>query len=119
MGGRETARVAARMGTGRSPPCLHMCVPSRFSHVRPFVTIWTVACQTPLSMDSLGKNTGVDCHFLLQGIFLTQGSNSCLLSLLHWQMGSLPLAPHGKQAPEFFGWIKPKQPKGSLKGKTQ
>ena len=23
----------------------------------------------------LGKSTGVDCHFLLQGIFLTQGSN--------------------------------------------
>ena len=31
------------------------------------------------------------CHFLLQGIFLTQGSNSCLLCLLHWQMDSLPL----------------------------
>ena len=28
------------------------------------------------------KNTGVGCHFLLQGIFLTQGSNICLL---HWQ----------------------------------
>ena len=25
--------------------------------------------------DSPGKNTGVDCHFLFQGIFLTQGSN--------------------------------------------
>ena len=25
--------------------------------------------------DFLGKNTGVDCHFLLQGIFLSQGSN--------------------------------------------
>ena len=33
-------------------------------------------------MDSLGKNTGVGCHFLLQGIFLTQGSNSSLLSLV-------------------------------------
>ena len=29
--------------------------------------------------DFLGKNTGVDCHFLLQGIFLTQGSNPGLL----------------------------------------
>ena len=28
-----------------------------------------------------GKNTGVDCHFLLQGIFPTQGSNP---SLLYW-----------------------------------
>ena len=27
-----------------------------------------------------GKNTGVGSHFLLQGIFLTQGSNPCLLS---------------------------------------
>ena len=29
------------------------------------------------------KNIGVDCHALLQGIFLTQGSNSHLLCLLH------------------------------------
>ena len=33
----------------------------------------------------LGKNTGVGCHFLLQGILLTQGLT------LHWQAGSLPL----------------------------
>ena len=41
---------------------------------------------------SPGKNTGVGCHFLLYGIFLNKRSNpvSCLL---HWQMGSLPLAP--------------------------
>ena len=32
--------------------------------------------------DFPGKNTGVGCHLLLQGIFLTQGSNSCLLHLL-------------------------------------
>ena len=30
-----------------------------------------------------GKNTGVSCYFLLQGIFPTQDSNSCLLPLLH------------------------------------
>ena len=47
------------------------------------------------SWDSLGKNTGVGCHALLQGIFLTQGRNPCLLCLLHWQMGSLPLAQLG------------------------
>ena len=46
--------------------------------------------------DSPGKNTGVGCHSLLQGIFLTQESNLHLLSLLHWQAGSLPLAPPGK-----------------------
>ena len=35
--------------------------------------------------DSPGKNTGVSCHALLQGIFQTQVSNPCLLCLLHWQ----------------------------------
>ena len=35
------------------------------------------------------------CHALLQGIFLTQGSNVCLLRLLHRQVDSLPLAPLG------------------------
>ena len=46
--------------------------------------------------DSLGKNTGVGFHALLQGIFPTQGPNQHLLHLLHWQAGSLPLAPPGK-----------------------
>ena len=36
-----------------------------------------------------GKNTRVGCLFLLQGIFLTQGSN---LRLLHCQEDSLPLS---------------------------
>ena len=36
------------------------------------------------------------CHALLQGIFPTQGLNLYLLCLLHWQVGSLPLAPLGK-----------------------
>ena len=39
-----------------------------------------------------GKNAGVGCHFLLQGIFPTQGLILCLLHLLHWQVGSLPLS---------------------------
>ena len=45
------------------------------SRVRLFATLWTVSYQAPLSMDSPGKNTGVGCHFLLQGIFPTQGLN--------------------------------------------
>ena len=32
-----------------------------------------------ISWNFLGKNPGVDCHSLLQGIFLTQGSNPSLL----------------------------------------
>ena len=46
--------------------------------------------------DSPGKNTGVSCHALLQGIFPTQGSNPHLLCLLCWQAGSFPLVPPGK-----------------------
>ena len=38
--------------------------------------------------DSPGKNTGVGFHAVLQGIFPTQGSNPCLLCLLHWQFFS-------------------------------
>ena len=53
--------------------------------------------------DSPGKNTGVGCHFLLQGIFWTQGSNLSLLSLLHWQTGSLPLVPPG--VPRAVCWL--------------
>ena len=33
-----------------------------------------------------GKNTGVDRHSLLQGIFMTQGWNLCLLCLLHGRL---------------------------------
>ena len=42
-----------------------------------------------------GKNTGVGCHFLLQGIFPDQGSNSHLLLFLLWQVDSLPLSHLG------------------------
>ena len=38
--------------------------------------------------DFPGKNIGVGYHFLLQGIFLTQRLNPCLLYLLHWQADS-------------------------------
>ena len=51
----------------------------------------TVACQSPLSM-GFSPSMGVGCHFLLQGIFLTQGWNP---RLLHWQMDSLLLSHLG------------------------
>ena len=38
-----------------------------------------------------GKNTGVGCHFLLQGLFPVQRYTLHLLCLLHWQVDSLPL----------------------------
>ena len=53
-----------------------------------FVSQWTVTHQLLCPWNFPGKNTGVDCHFLLQVIFPTQQSNPCLL---HWQADSLPL----------------------------
>ena len=44
------------------------------SHVQLFATPWTIQ-----SWNSPGQNTGVDSLSLLQGIFLTQGSNPALL----------------------------------------
>ena len=43
--------------------------------------------------DSPGRNAGVGCHSLLQGIFPTQWLNLCLFCLLPWQADSLPLTP--------------------------
>ena len=47
-----------------------------------------------------GKNTGVSCLFLIQGIFPAQGLNPSLLYLLHWQADSWPLAPHLRVSPQ-------------------
>ena len=43
--------------------------------------------------DSPGKSTGVGCHALLQGIFMTQGLNLCLLCLLDLQVSPWPVMP--------------------------
>ena len=60
--------------------------------------IYSHSTQLSVAMNSLarllcpwdfpGKNTGVGCHLLLQGIVPTQGLN---LPLLYWQADSLPL----------------------------
>ena len=50
------------------------------------------AAESQIPLKQLpGKNAGVGCHALLQGIFLTHGSNLCPLHLL--QAGSLPIVP--------------------------
>ena len=74
-----------------------LCGLSHFSRVQLFVTLGTVARQTPLSMGFSRQEYGSGLHALLQGIFPTQESNSCLSCLLHQQVGSLPLVPPGKQ----------------------
>ena len=60
-------------------------------------------CSLPGSLcpwDFPGKNTGVGCCFLLQGIFSTQGSNP---SLLHWQADSLLMSHQGSP---IDSWVK-------------
>ena len=65
-----------------------------------------IARQALLSMGFFpGKNTGVSCHFLLQGIFPSQRSNPCLL---HRQVSSLPLSHQGNPAEYLvYGFIHP------------
>ena len=82
--------------------CIGICA-KYCSHIWLFVTPWTIATRILCPWHSPGKNTGVGCHFLLQGIIPTQRSNLSLLHLLHWQVGSLPLAPAGK--PQYWNLI--------------
>ena len=72
------------------------CMLSCFSHVQLFATVCTVVHQAPLSMGFSRQGYRSGLRTLLQGIFLTQGSNPCLLCLLHWQTGSLLLTSPGK-----------------------
>ena len=69
---------------------------SGFGHVLTLQSHGLSPTRLLCACDSPGKNTGVGCHAVLQGIFLTQGLNPHRLCLLQWQAGSLPLAPPGK-----------------------
>ena len=69
-----------------------LCVLCRFSHVGPFVTLQTVACQAPLSTGSSPQeySSGLPCLSL--GVFPSQGLNPCLLHLLCGQAESVTSA---------------------------
>ena len=67
--------------------CLTLCDP---------MDSWTAAHQPLCPWDFPGSNTGAGCFLLVQGIFLTQGSNQRLLQLLYWEANSLPLTLPGK-----------------------
>ena len=70
-------RVTSQREKGALDPTVHGMQPAR------------LLCQWNFP----GKNTRVGYHILLQEIFPTKGLNSRLLCLLHWQVGSLPVAP--------------------------
>ena len=55
-----------------------------------FDTLWPEVLQSARLLCPWDFPTGVGPHFLLQGIFPTQGLNP---HLLHWQADSLPLSP--------------------------
>ena len=63
---------------------VHACELNHFSRVQLFLTLWTAARQSGglcllCPWDSPDKNAGVGCQALLQGIFLTQGSDPWFL----------------------------------------
>ena len=66
-----------------------MCVCSFVSDCLQSHRLYFTSLPCPWNFPS--KNSGVDCHFLLQGIFQTQGLNLRLLRLLQWLADSLPL----------------------------
>ena len=73
-----TQRVCALLSISNVPDCYFMKVKVKvksFSHVRLFATRGLQPTKLLHPWDSPGKNTGVGCHFLVQGIFPTQRSN--------------------------------------------
>ena len=69
---------------------------SRFSPVQLFATLWTVAHQAPLSMGILQARipSGLPCP--PPGDLPNPEIKPKSLTLLHWQVGSLPLLPPEK-----------------------
>jgi len=104
------SRVGHALATEPHSPCIHT---HTHTHTHTCACIFTWRCQVSsfefnslqlyvlqstrflCPWDSPVKNTGVGCCALLQGIVLDQGSKLHLLCLLHWQVGSLLLAPPG------------------------
>ena len=75
-----------------------------FSPVQLFATPGTIAVRLLGQWSFPGKNAGVSCYFLLQGIFPTQGLKQILLHLLHcrWRRPGRPLGP---RTPDIsFSW---------------
>ena len=62
--------------------CMHVCMRADAKSCLTLCDPRTAAHQAPLSMGFSRQEYWRSCHFLLQGIFPTQGSN---LYLLHWR----------------------------------
>ena len=75
--------------------CVHVCLVTQSCLTLCSPMDYSLPCSSVHGISQARQPEWV-AIFLLWGIFLTQGSNPCLLSLLHWQGDSLPLAPPGK-----------------------
>ena len=70
------------------PSSVHACILSHFSHVQFFVTLWAAVLSRLLCPGNFpGKNTGVGCQALLQGIFQPR-DRTYVSCLPHGQAGS-------------------------------
>ena len=76
---------------------------SACSVVSDSVSPWTGAHEVPLSVGFPRQEYWMGCHFLLQKIFLTEGSSPSLSHLPHRQADSSPLRCLGS-------WFTPKGP---------
>ena len=72
------------------------------SHVQLFATPWTVAHQTPLSVEFSRQEYWSALSFLPPGDLPNPGVKPVSLCLLHWQVDSLPLVPSGKPLEEVL-----------------
>ena len=79
----------------------------------------TVARQAPLSTGLSRQEYWSGFPFLPPGDLPDPGSNPRLLHLLHWQAGSLPLAPPGKPSENFRRWKIEGLRRGGTRGKIK
>ena len=75
-------------------PCMCACYVT--FHIQFFVTLWTVACKVPLFMGFSSQECWSKLSCPLPGDLPDPGIKLCLLCLLHWLVGSLPLVLPGK-----------------------
>ena len=80
--------------------CCYCLVPK--SCLTLFETPWTVAHQSSLSMRFPRQEYSMGHHFFLQGIFLTQGSNPCLLQVSYIAGRFFTAEPPGKPIFSMF-----------------
>ena len=88
------------------PKDIFLCMLSCFSHVQLIATLWTVAQWTPLSLRFSRQKYWNGLPFPSPGHLPSQGSNPCLLCLLHGQAGSLSPVPPGKPKDIFLSYLK-------------